>query len=47
MKPVTTVVAILLIVISIAHLLREILQANIVANGVKIPEKHIMQKGLS
>ena len=38
MKPVTTIVAILLIMaISIAHLLRLILQVNIVPNGVNIP----------
>jgi hypothetical protein len=36
-KPVTTIVAILLMAISIAHLLRLILQVNIVANGVNIP----------
>ncbi|MBU1256019.1 hypothetical protein KKH35_04060 [Patescibacteria group bacterium] len=37
MKPVTTIVAILLIAISVAHLLRIILQVNIVADGVNIP----------
>jgi len=37
MKPVTTIVAILLIAISIAHLLRLILQVDVVANGVNIP----------
>jgi hypothetical protein len=37
MKPVTTIVAILLMAISIAHLLRLILQVNIVANGMNIP----------
>jgi flagellar biosynthesis protein FliR len=37
MKPVTTIVVILLIAISIAHLLRVVLQVNIVANGVNIP----------
>jgi hypothetical protein len=37
MKPVTTIVTILLIAISIAHLLRIILQVDIVANGVNIP----------
>jgi len=37
MKPVTTIVAILLMASSIAHLLRLILQVNIVANGVNIP----------
>jgi hypothetical protein len=37
MKPVTTIVAILLVAISIAHLLRLILQVDIVANGVNIP----------
>ena len=37
MKPVTTIVVILLMVISIAHLLRLILQMEIVANGVSIP----------
>ncbi len=37
MKPVTTIVAILLMAISIAHLLRLILQVDIVANGVNIP----------
>jgi hypothetical protein len=37
MKPVTTIVAILLVAISIAHLLRLILQVHVVANGVHIP----------
>jgi len=37
MKPVAAIVAILLIVISIAHLLRLIFQVDIVANGVNIP----------
>lgn len=37
MKPVTTIVAILLLAISIAHLLRVILQVDVVANGVNIP----------
>jgi membrane protein implicated in regulation of membrane protease activity len=37
MKPVATIVAILLMAISIAHLLRLILQVNIVANGVNVP----------
>jgi len=37
MKPVTTIVAILLVAISIAHLLRLILQVDIVANVVNIP----------
>jgi hypothetical protein len=37
MKPVTTIVTILLVAISIAHLLRLILQVDIVANGVNIP----------
>jgi hypothetical protein len=37
MKPVTTIVVILLSAISFAHLLRIILQVNIVANGVNIP----------
>jgi uncharacterized membrane protein YdjX (TVP38/TMEM64 family) len=37
MKPATTIVVILLIAISIAHLLRLILQVNVVANGVNIP----------
>ena len=37
MKPVTTIVAILLMAISIAHLLRLIFQVDIVANGVNIP----------
>ena len=37
MKPVTTIVAILLIAISIAHLLRLIFQVDVVANGVNIP----------
>ena len=37
MKPVTTIVAILLMAISIAHLLRLIFQVNVVANGVNIP----------
>jgi lipopolysaccharide export LptBFGC system permease protein LptF len=36
-KPVTTIVVILLVAISIAHLLRLILQVNVVANGVNIP----------
>jgi len=37
MKPVTTIVVILLSAISIAQLLRLIFQVNIVANGVTIP----------
>ncbi|OGP86567.1 MAG: hypothetical protein A2V87_11725 [Deltaproteobacteria bacterium RBG_16_58_17] len=37
MKPVTTIVVFLLMAISFAHLLRLILQVNIVANGVNIP----------
>jgi uncharacterized membrane protein YdjX (TVP38/TMEM64 family) len=37
MKPVTTIVVILLSAISIAHLLRVILQVNVVANGINIP----------
>lgn len=37
MKPVTTIVAILLIAISVAHLLRLIFQVDIVANGANIP----------
>ena len=37
MKPVTTIVSILLMVISIAHFLRLILQVDIVVNGVNIP----------
>jgi membrane protein CcdC involved in cytochrome C biogenesis len=37
MKPVTTIVVILLSTISIAHLLRVILQVNVVANEVTIP----------
>jgi len=37
MKPVTTIVVILLVAISIAHLLRLIFQVDIVANGVNIP----------
>jgi hypothetical protein len=37
MKPVTTIVVILLSAISIAHLLRVILQVNVAANGVNIP----------
>jgi hypothetical protein len=37
MKPVTTIVAILLVAIFIAHLLRLILQVDVVANGVNIP----------
>ena len=37
MKPVTTIVAILLMAISIAHFLRLILQVDIVANGMDIP----------
>jgi hypothetical protein len=37
MKPVTTIVVILLVAISIAHLLRLILQVNVVANRVSIP----------
>ena len=37
MKPVTTIVAILLMAISIAQLLRLIFQVNVVANGVTIP----------
>jgi hypothetical protein len=37
MKPVTTIVVILLVAISVAHLLRIIFQVDIVANGVNIP----------
>ena len=37
MKPVTTIVVILLSAISIAQLLRLIFQVDIVANGVTIP----------
>ncbi len=37
MKPVTTIVAILLVAISIGHLLRVIFQLDVVANGVDIP----------
>jgi len=37
MKPVTTIVVLLLGAISLAHLLRLIFQANVVANGVIIP----------
>ena len=37
MKPVTTIVVLLLVAISIAHLLRLILQVDIVANGMNIP----------
>lgn len=37
MKPVTTIVAILLAAISIAQLLRLIFQVEIIANGVTIP----------
>ncbi len=37
MKPVTTIVVILLVAISIAHLLRLIFQVNVIANGVSIP----------
>jgi hypothetical protein len=37
MKPVTTIVALLLVAISIAQMLRIIFQVNIVANGAKIP----------
>ena len=37
MKPVTTIVVILLSAISIAQLLRLIFQVEIVANGVNIP----------
>ena len=37
MKPVTTIVVILLSAISIAQLLRLIFQVNIVANGMTIP----------
>jgi hypothetical protein len=37
MKPVTAIVAILLVAISIAHLLRLMLQVEIVANGVNVP----------
>ena len=37
MKPVTTIVVILLSAISIAQLLRLIFQVNVVANGVTIP----------
>lgn len=37
MKPVTTIVVILLAAISIAHVMRLIFQVEIVANGVDIP----------
>ncbi len=37
MKPATTIVAIFLMAISIAHLLRLIFQVDIVANGLNIP----------
>jgi len=37
MKPVTAIVVILLSAISIAQLLRLILQVNVIANGVTIP----------
>jgi hypothetical protein len=37
MKPVTTIVVILMIAISIAHLLRLIFQVNVAASGVIIP----------
>jgi len=37
MKPVTTIVVILLSAISIAQLLRLVFQVNIVANGMTIP----------
>ena len=37
MKPVTTIVVILLSAISIAHLLRLFFQVDVVANGVNIP----------
>ena len=37
MKPVTTIVVILLMAISIAHLLRLILQVDVVVNGMNIP----------
>jgi len=37
MKPVTTIAVLLLVAISIAHLLRLILQVDIVANGMNIP----------
>jgi hypothetical protein len=37
MKPMTTIVAILLVAISIGHLLRVIFRVDVVANGVDIP----------
>ena len=37
MKPVTTIVVILLVAISVAHLLRLMFQVEIVANGMNIP----------
>jgi membrane protein implicated in regulation of membrane protease activity len=37
MKPVTTIVVILLIIISIAHMLRLIFQVEIIAGGFHIP----------
>ncbi|MBU4372633.1 MAG: hypothetical protein KKD68_12255 [Proteobacteria bacterium] len=37
MKPLTTIVVLLLGAISLAHLLRLIFQVNVVANGVIIP----------
>jgi hypothetical protein len=38
MKPITTIVTILLTAISIAHFLRLILQVDIDVNGVNIPK---------
>ncbi|MFZ4438592.1 MAG: hypothetical protein ACOYOS_09215 [Syntrophales bacterium] len=37
MKPVTTIVALLLVAVSMAQMLRIIFQVSIVANGVVIP----------
>lgn len=37
LKPMTTIVVILLVAISIAHLLRLMFQVEIVANGMNIP----------
>jgi len=37
MKPVTTIVVILLIAISIAHLMRLFFQVNVAVNGMIIP----------
>jgi len=37
MKPVTTIVVILLFIVSIGHLLRIVLQVEIIAAGIQLP----------